>query len=453
MAVAALVLAASCATASKPSSPAPQPSPPPAATAPAPAAAQASPPTEADLIAAGARAFTEDRVAEAAKAWAAILDPARRSLYVGFAEAYEAFDAAVTVTELTRAAAGPEAAIAAAATVGPPPTPPLPLEGDAADPRGAAARLERLRSEAAADLVARASEAERAADADLAYARSGVDKDPASVAASALGGFEEAGRLYRGASAYLAGADADALRTEAKAQAATELRKKFLRDSLLSFPERMGEVFARSPATPGGMGDKELLAFNAETAAIIADRLSDFEKAIAEYPGILDPSTLDRLRDSARSLSARFARVESAIRKVKDRGRPVMPLIIGIFNPQPGDPLRSRPASFSGRLRSGSNWWWGIADIPAGVAQDLVITMSDARPVRVYAAGLGSGSGSKRVSSDLVNPLFKVGNSWPVLNAGARLDNGVFHIEVGPSKSEGYSGEAAVYKSFMTRTR
>ena len=77
--------------------------------------------------------------------------------------------------------------------------------------------------------------------------------------------------------------------------------------------------------------------------------------------------------------------------------------------------------------------------------------MNDARPVRVYAAGLRSGS--RRPASDLINPLFKVGNSWPVLNAGARLENGVFHIEVGPSSSNRYSGEAVVYKSFMTRTR
>jgi hypothetical protein len=52
-----------------------------------------------------------------------------------------------------------------------------------------------------------------------------------------------------------------------------------------------------------------------------------------------------------------------------------------------------------------------------------------------------------------VNPLFKVGNSWPVLNAGERLENGIFHIEVGPGLSSSYSGEAVVYKSFVVRTR
>jgi hypothetical protein len=140
-----------------------------------------------------------------------------------------------------------------------------------------------------------------------------------------------------------------------------------------------------------------------------------------------------------------------SIKAVKDRGKPVMPLIIGIFNPQPNDPQRSRPASFSGASVKDSDWWWGIADIPKGTAQDLVISLSDTRIVRVYA--VGRGSGGARTAPDLVNPLFKVGNSWPVLNAGERLDNGIFHIEVGPGKSESYSGEAVVYKSFITRTR
>ena len=195
----------------------------------------------------------------------------------------------------------------------------------------------------------------------------------------------------------------------------------------------------------------ELLAFNAETAKLISGGLSDFERIVSEYPDLLDTSTLDRYRDSARALAARFIRIETVIKTVKNRGRPVMPILIGIFNPEPDDPQRSRPASFAGRSTSGAEWWWGIADIPKGLAQDLVITMSDSRPIRIYAAGIGSGE--KKPASDLVNPNFKVGNSWPVLNAGARLDSGVFHIEVGPGNQAIYKGQAVVYKSFMMRTR
>ncbi len=178
---------------------------------------------------------------------------------------------------------------------------------------------------------------------------------------------------------------------DAKALVAKELRERLIKASLLSFPDRMGEVFARSPSAPERMSDKDLLAFNAKTASIISAGLSEFDKTAAEHPDLLNTATLERLRGSAKELSARFARMESAIKAIKDRGKPVMPLIIGIFNPQPGDPQRSRPASFSGRLSGGSDWWWGIADIPKGLAQDLVVTMSDSRPVRIYAAGLGRG--------------------------------------------------------------
>jgi hypothetical protein len=184
---------------------------------------------------------------------------------------------------------------------------------------------------------------------------------------------------------------------------------------------------------------------------MISGGISDFEETVAKYPELLDASTVERLRSSARGLAARFARIEGAIKAVKDRGKPVMPIIIGIFNPEPDDPQRSRPATFASGSVAGSEWWWGIADIPKGNAQDLVVTMSDSRPVRIYAAGLGPDG--KRPASDLVNPLFRVGNSWPVLNAGARLNEGVFHIEIGPGRTDSYSGVAVVYKSFMMRTR
>jgi hypothetical protein len=304
---------------------------------------------------------------------------------------------------------------------------------------------------AGGSLAARAADAERKADARLASARSSKDKERAASAAAAAEGFSTALKLFRSAESWTPEAADGASRVEAKALAASSLRKALLKESLVSFPDRMSEVFARSPSSSQGISDKELLAFNAETADLISRGLSDFEATVSEYPELLDSATIDRFRDAARALSARFARIEAAIQAVKDRGKPVIPIIIGIFNPEPDDPQRSRPATFSGNSASGSEWWWGIADIPKGIAQDLVVTMSDSRPVRVYSAGLASSG--KRPVSDLVNPLFKVGNSWPVLNAGARLNNGVFHIEVGPGRSELYSGEAVVYKSFMMRTR
>lgn len=434
---ASLILAASCVTASKPTPPNPPPAPPGK--------------SEADIVADGATSFSEGRIDQAQGSWSAIPDSVRRDRYLAFAQNYLAFEESVAAAEKTLPSSGPEAAAAAVREAGPLPAPPEALPGLVPDPLGAAARLDRVGKDASIALVARATEAERAADADLAYARTGKDKDPAAIATKALEGFAEAGRLFYRAADWIPEAESDARRTAEKADAAVALRRRLLRESLLAFPDRMGEVFARSPSPSGHLGDKELLAFNAETSRIISSGLSDFDGIVAEYPDILDPDTLKRLRDSARGLAVRFSRIESTIKSVKDRGKPLIPIIIGIFNPQPGDPQRSRPASFAGRLSSGSDWWWGIADIPKGLAQDLVITLSDSRPVRVYAAGLGSSS--KRPASDLVNPLFKVGNSWPVLNAGARLEDGVFHIEVGPARAEGYTGEAVVYKSFMTRTR
>jgi hypothetical protein len=407
------------------------------------------PTNEDDIVKAGAGFFIEGKITQAEATWSEIPDPAKRSLYITFAEAYSAFDAAVARAEKNMTEKGPEAAITAAKDSGEPPTAPEPAL--AADPLDARARLARVGEEAVSVLAARASEAERAADAQLDSARSYKARESADSAGKAAEGFAAAGKLFRDASAWKPEAASGALRAEAKARSAEELRKTLLKEFLLSFPERMGEIFARAPASSDKLDDRNALDFNAETAAMISGSLSDFDAIVSEYPDILDPATLDRLRNSARGLSTRFAQIEAVIESVKDRGKPVMPMIIGIFNPEPDDPQRSRPATFSGDSASGPEWWWGIVDIPRGLAQDLVITMNDARPIRVYAAGLGLRG--KRPASDLVNPLFRVGNSWPVLNAGARLDNGVFHIEVGPGSPGNYSGEAVVYKSFMMRTR
>jgi hypothetical protein len=405
--------------------------------------------SSASIVEEGSRLFSEGRVLEAEASWARLLDPAMREEYRSFAAAYAAFDEAVAAAEKALASGDPAAAIAAASAAGS--LPAAPAAVGTPDPRDAAARLSRVSAKAGAALALRAAKVESEADERLAKAQSGAMPDRVEAASEALGGFTEAARLYRDAKVWVPQAEADAKRASTKASGAEELQRTLLRESLLSFPDRMGAVFARSPEDPKKLDDKALLAFNAETASLIQGGIEEFDRIVSENPGLIDQATAERLRLSASSLSPRFARMEGAIKSTKNRGRPVMPLIVGIFNPQPGDPQRSRPGNFGGGRVSGSDWWWGIADIPKGLAQDLVVTMSDSRPVRVYAAGKGSGGG--KTASDLVNPLFKVGNSWPVLNAGERLENGVFHIEVGPGSVSGYSGEAVVYKSFVTRTR
>jgi hypothetical protein len=407
-------------------------------------------PGEDEFVRTGALYFSEGRIAEAAKAWASIPDSAKREVYLTFVNAYVNLDAAVARAEKALSESKPENAIAAVKSAKEPPAaPPAVLS---ADPRSIRSRREKVGGEAGKALSARAAETEKAADKSLAAARAGGKaKDGVARAGEATEGFSSARRLYLDASGWIPAMVEGASRTEAKAKEAESLYISLLKESLLSFPNKMGELFARSYSSSAKLDDKALLAFAAETAAMISGGISDFEEKVAMHPELLDQATVDRFRASARGLSARFARIESAIKVVKNRGKPVMPIIIGIFNPEPDDPQRSRPASFAGSSAAGPEWWWGIADIPKGVAQDLVVTMSDPRPVRIYAAGLGADG--KRPASDLVNPNFRVGNSWPVLNAGARLNDGVFHIEVGPGRGDDYNGVAVVYKSFMMRTR
>jgi hypothetical protein len=403
-----------------------------------------------DPIAIGASAFSAGKLLDAEREWSMIPDSRERELYTAFARAYAAFDASARAAESALADRDPAAALEAIAGAAEPP--PAPAAVAEPDPLAVRARADRAAAAAAAALASAAVDLERDADASIAAARRGPKAALAGALDAAAEGYDRAAGLFMAAAERGGSAERGANRAGAKGEAARALGVKLLKESLLSFPERMGEIFARAPVADGRLGDKDILAFNIETDALLREGLSEFDGIVASHPGLLDEPTLDRLRGSVRSLSSRFSRAEAALRLVKDRGKPVMPFVIGIFNPQPGDPLRSRPARFAGMVagggQGGSDWWWGVADIPKGSAQDLVVTMSDSRPVRVYATRSGV-----KPSADLINPLFRVGNSWPILNAGARLAEGVFHIEVGPGKARQYSGEAAVYKSFVTRTR
>mgnify|MGYP003521592773 CR=1 FL=1 len=54
---------------------------------------------------------------------------------------------------------------------------------------------------------------------------------------------------------------------------------------------------------------------------------------------------------------------------------------------------------------------------------------------------------------DLVSRSSRVGNSWPVLNAGSQLKGTNYYFEVQKGKTENYSGEVVVCSSFITRMR
>jgi len=134
-----------------------------------------------------------------------------------------------------------------------------------------------------------------------------------------------------------------------------------------------------------------------------------------------------------------------------------MPVMIGLFNPQPGagrEDQKSRPAVFGAVGAKKADYWWGMVSIPRGAMNDLVVTVSDSRSVRVFAENTKSGSLVGRGGiTDLVNRGSRVGNSWPVLNAGSQLATDKYFFEVQPGASPDYAGEVVVYRSFIVRMR
>ena len=134
-----------------------------------------------------------------------------------------------------------------------------------------------------------------------------------------------------------------------------------------------------------------------------------------------------------------------------------MPLMIGLFNADPRSTKgneKSRPAKFSASNQKKEEYWWGMVDIPRGKMNDLVITLKDNRPVRVFNENTRSGSLIKKNNlQDLVNRGSKVGNSWSAFNAGKQLTSNKYFFEIGEGKSKEYSGEVVVYSSFITRSR
>ena len=157
-------------------------------------------------------------------------------------------------------------------------------------------------------------------------------------------------------------------------------------------------------------------------------------------------------------LDKRIAQVEREIRTARDiasRGRPVFPLMIGLFNPEKDGRKgnkKSRPAHLRGTIKKYPHYWWGMVSIPKNKLNDLVITMKDNRPIRVFGENTKSGRRIKNLN-DLVNRRYKTGNSWPVLNAGNQLPSGKYYIVVPKGPKPKYEGEAVIYSSFITRKR
>jgi hypothetical protein len=323
-----------------------------------------------------------------------------------------------------------------------------------------------MNAEIDAILASRAKEA--AADEALQKARDRNDFD------EKVAGFETAGGMFSGAEASLAegarqnglsgtaGIAAQASRLKRKRQDAAIEKEKLLRERAYSFKDRIGEEFARAPEgnTTGTMSLEELLKHQESVKAAVD---ADYAEMVAfgnRYPSVIDKEMLADVDAQKRELEGKIAQVNQEIRTAKDiasRGKTAMPIMIGLFNPVPGtseESKKSRPATFRATGQKGPEYWWGMVSIPKKTMNDLVITMKDDRAVRVFADNTKSGKLiGKNGLADLVNRGYKVGNSWPVLNAGSQLPTEKYFFEVAKGKTPEYQGEAVIYSSFVMRMR
>lgn len=240
-------------------------------------------------------------------------------------------------------------------------------------------------------------------------------------------------------------------------------REEAIREKAYEYKDRIGEEFARQPAA-GSNKDGSLTPYeirdhyNSVKANIdvIYNELIAFSD---QHKGVFPQSVLDDVKAQLDDLIAKIAQINAEIARkeqVERRGKTVMPLMIGLFNPQPGstaESKKSRPAKFSATNQKKDEYWWGMVSIPKGKMNDLVITMKDNRTVRVFADDTGVKGVNKKELKNIVSMQNKVGNSWPVMNVGSQLKGSNYYFEVQPGKTPNYSGEVVVYSSFITRSR
>jgi hypothetical protein len=326
-----------------------------------------------------------------------------------------------------------------------------------------------------AELDVLAASRKREAEADAARNRvTQVEDFDGRIAA-----LETASRAYARAAAQLAD-DAARARISDSPAVAREGRKlrrtgqdlaveqeRLLRERAYVYRDRIGEEFARVPDNVGNMSLEELLAHQQSVKAGVETAYEELGRFVARYPEAADPEFMTKVEEQKRDLDAKIEQVNTEIRiaqenaararEIASRGKVVMPILIGLFNPQAGseaEAKKSRPAVFRATGTDGDEYWWGMVAIPRGTMNDLVITVSDSREVRVFGENTKSGTLIKRRKiEDLVNRGYRIGNSWPVLNAGAQLPTDKYFFEIQEGKTPGYEGEVVVYDSFVVRMR
>lgn len=242
-------------------------------------------------------------------------------------------------------------------------------------------------------------------------------------------------------------------------------REGAFRDQIYYYKDKIGEEFARQPEGKGSGKDgaftsEDILAHYQSVQKNMDSIYEELLAFSANHKQEVTQDVIDDVKAQKNDLNAKIAQVNREIANAKEiasRGKTVMPLMIGLFNADPrtsGNNKKSRPAKFSATGVKGDEYWWGMISIPQGQMNDLVITLKDNRTVRVFNQNTRSGKLiEKNNLQDLVSRSSRVGNSWPVLNAGAQLNGSNYYFEVQKGKTDSYSGEVVVYKSFITRMR
>ncbi len=467
-------------------------------TGPAPAEGA---PAVADekLIARGRDAWNRKEPEMARESWAAIADAKTRAAYVGYVDAYAALgtDLDTAATAKVEEQAKFDAAYGRARKALGSFPPELKIRPEVRD-RAAEIAAARVRALLDSRRTASARELARSASSDygdahglpdmlkeaellLATQRQAAGADEELEKARAEEEFYAKIALYQGATASYqkveaalaqgaeqggfsdtAAVEAESARLKKKRLDSRVEMERRLRERQYTFKDRIGEEFARVPEGDklGSMTREEMLAFESEKKANIEREYQELETFHKRFPAVIDAGMLAEVDAQRKEMEIRIARVEAEIRTAKEiasRGKPVSPLLIGLFNSVPGTKgadQKSRPAILRGSTSKGPDYWWGMEEISKGAMNDLVVTMADDRQVRVYASNTKSGSlVGKNGVKDLVNRGYKMGNSWPVLNAGSQLPSTLYFIEVQEGKKPAYEGEVVIYSSFIARQR
>jgi hypothetical protein len=239
-------------------------------------------------------------------------------------------------------------------------------------------------------------------------------------------------------------------------------RTAAIREQAYKYKDRIGEEFASAPESGknGSMTLEEILAHYQSVKTNMDKIYQDLLVFAARYPKDVGKDIIDDIGGQRNDLDDKIAQVNKEIATAKEiasRGKVVMPIMIGLFNPAPGssaESKKSRPAKFSATGVKKDEYWWGMVSIPKGEMNDLVITLKDNRTVRVFNENTKSGKLiEKNKMQNLVNIANKVGNSWPVLNAGKQLTTDKYFFGIQKGKTDSYEGEAVVYSSFVVRMR